>query len=138
MANCGSPDKDWFGAYSLSPFITQLENTPKPPVAGGDLRDHLAQCLHFRDWGSEGWKGRLACPKPRAGTTAQLRQKREYLRSLRSLSQLLASGILASIHGVAMPQEGTGVVHDAGRGGGRILVLNCSEAFGGGHTLVRT
>lgn len=30
--------KTGFRAYSLSPFITQLENTPKPPVAGRDLK----------------------------------------------------------------------------------------------------
>ena len=73
MANCGFPDKDWFEVYSLSPFITQPENTPKTPVTGGDLRDHLVQCPHAEMGKLRAGKGEVASSNSHRKRMAQWR-----------------------------------------------------------------
>ena len=125
------------------PSITQPENTPRTPVTGRDLRDHLIQCLHFRDGETSLERGKLPT-QIRMVTLAQLRWKGSAWVCIISFPSSLPQP--GPAHTKASPSAYiTGCVEERAprrkwffsRWGRMFSVLNCPEAVAGGHTVVR-
>lgn len=125
------------------PSITQPENTPRTPVTGRDLRDHLIQWLHFRDGETSLERGKWPT-QIRVVKLAQLRWKGGgWVSVIFFPSSLPQPG---PAHAKATPSAyiaGCGEEHAPRRKwffswwGRMFLVLNRPEAVAGSHAVVK-